>query len=354
MTKIVSRSAWGASGWRTPVYSVAPSQRTHFLVHYHGGPPRNDRGAAMAKEVQSIHLNNGWAGTGYNFMVGQDGVAYEGRGWGLVGAHCPGMNTRGIGVYVAVGGDQKPSAAALRTVRALYEETARRAGHSVTPSWHGAHFATACPGAHLISWVRKGMKVSGSGSAPKPPTKPILPPKKGKIAVDGLLGPATYAALQRRIGVKADGLWGPATRVGLQKYLRVTPDGIIGPNSIRALQRAVGTPVDGIWGSATTRALQRALNAGGFKRPTTGLAVDGIRGPATIRALQQAVGVTVDGLLGPATVRGLQRRLKVTADGIIGPRTVRALQQAVGTRVDGQWGPATTTALQRALNAGRF
>ena len=165
MSEIISRQKWGATPWRGQPYSVAMSERAWFLVHYHGGPPRNDRGNANAKEIEAIHLNNGWSGVGYNFIVGQDGAIREGRGWGLVGAHCPGHNRDGIGVYVAVGGNQRPSDAALRAVRALYNEACKRSGRTLVKSWHGAHYPTACPGLHLIAWVKQGMIPPGGTTA---------------------------------------------------------------------------------------------------------------------------------------------------------------------------------------------
>lgn len=154
---IISRDRWGAHEWAGPVYSVPLSVRTEVLVHYHGGPPHDASGVAMAVEIEAIHLDKGWAGVGYNFMVGQDGVIYEGRGWSLVGAHCPGHNRTGIGIYVAVGGDQKPTAEALHAVRELYDEACRRTGRQLRKSWHGANYATECPGSRLIAWVRAGM-----------------------------------------------------------------------------------------------------------------------------------------------------------------------------------------------------
>ena len=86
MTEIITRTQWGATPWRDQPYSVAMSERDWFLVHYHGGPPRNDRGDANAKEIEEIHLSNGWSGVGYNFIVGQDGAIREGRGWSLAAA----------------------------------------------------------------------------------------------------------------------------------------------------------------------------------------------------------------------------------------------------------------------------
>lgn len=174
MVDVVSRASWGARPWRprTEMYSVPVTSRTEFFTHYHGGPPAHDRGSAMAREIEAIHLANGWAGVGYSWMVGQDGVAYEGRGWDLVGAHCPGHNRTGLAAYVAVGGDQVPTAAALHTVRALYDEACRRAGRQLQQTWHGAHYATECPGTRLITWVRAGMQ---DPTQPADPTETQMP-----------------------------------------------------------------------------------------------------------------------------------------------------------------------------------
>lgn len=257
---IISRSEWGARAWNGQPHSTPLSSRTHFLVHYHGGVPRNDRGDANAKEIEAIHYANGWSGIGYNFVVGQDGAIREGRGWSLVGAHCPGKNRTGIGVYVAIGGNQQPTEAAKKAVRWLYEEACRKTGKTLYKSWHGAHYATACAGQNLISWVKAGMPTNGK-ALPKP--APLPKPGKtapGELVEDGLLGPATYRALQKVVGVPADGIWGPATRRALQAHLGVAVDGIVGTGTVKALQRWVGAKVDGIWGSGTTKALQRYLN----------------------------------------------------------------------------------------------
>lgn len=154
---MVSRLGWGATAWVAPVYPIPMSYRTEYLVHYHGGIPHASTGVAVPREVEAIHLANGWAGIGYNWLVDQDGVAYEGRGWDLVGAHCPGHNQTGIGVYVAIGGDQTPSDAALTSVRQLYEMACALSQKTLRQTWHGANYPTDCPGAHLIDWVKAGM-----------------------------------------------------------------------------------------------------------------------------------------------------------------------------------------------------
>lgn len=157
--RVVTRAGWGAKDWRPKreMYRESMPNRTEVLAHYHGGPPRYSRGVQVPRDVEAIHLGNGWAGVGYNWLVDLDGVAYEGRGWDLVGAHCPGHNRTGIGIYVAVGGTQQPTPAALATFRGLYDEACRRSGKTLRKTWHGANWPTACPGPNLIAWVRAGM-----------------------------------------------------------------------------------------------------------------------------------------------------------------------------------------------------
>lgn len=55
----------------------------------------------------------GWPDIGYNWLVGEDGRAYEGRGWDKIGAHTYGYND--VAVAVSVIGDftsRVPNAAA--------------------------------------------------------------------------------------------------------------------------------------------------------------------------------------------------------------------------------------------------
>lgn len=265
---IISRAAWGATPWRGTVFAVPMSERTHFLVHYHGGKPRNDRGDANAKEIEGIHLANGWSGVGYNFIVGQDGGIREGRGWNLVGAHCPGHNRNGIGVYVAVGEDQEPTEEAKAAVVALYNEACRLARRTLVQSYHGFDYATACPGKLLIAWVKAGMplKVAVPVIAKPVIAKVVKVVTRRALVVDGIFGPATVRQWQKVMGTPVDGVISrPSTLVrAVQRVVRVTPDGILGPQTWRAIQRRLGVTADGIPGPVTIKALQRRLNTGRF------------------------------------------------------------------------------------------
>ncbi|MCY0933620.1 peptidoglycan-binding protein [Streptomyces sp. H34-S4] len=165
---IVSRSEWGAKPWNGNPNYVALSQRTEFFIHYDGADHINRTGVSVPQAIERGHLGQGWAGVGYNFVVDQDGTAFEGRGWTLQGAHCPNHNVSGIGVQIAIGGDQEPSAKALATARALYDEACRKTGKTLAKKGHKDGIATSCPGGKLYAWVKAGMPADGYEGGPEP------------------------------------------------------------------------------------------------------------------------------------------------------------------------------------------
>lgn len=279
-----STQDWGSS--LTGIKTVAPGRRTEFFVHYDGGEEVTRTGDAIPRAIERTHRANGWKGIGYNFVVDQAGNVYEGRGWNGVGAHCPNHNISGIGVQVAIGADQTPSAAALNAVRDLYDEACNRAGRQLAKLGHRDGKPTACPGGKLYAWVKLGMPrqtetTPGGPVAPSPPVygptpapAPTIPMNdmgnSHRLSEDGDFGARTISRLQEsliRTGsrLSIDGRFGPASKKALQSRLNHTNgpvriDGDFGPKSVRALQANVGTTQDGDWGPKTTRALQAVLN----------------------------------------------------------------------------------------------
>jgi len=277
---IISRVQWGALPWATPMHHIDVAARDYFFNHYHGGIPRHDRGVAMAKEIEAIHRAEGWAGPGYAFMVGQDGVAFEGRGWELVGAHCPGYNTRAVSVCYAVGLDQVVTAAAKSTGRWLRDEHARRRGGKiVTTTWHGAHYATACCGRPTQDWVKAGMPVATLAPVVVQVGRPAPPAQKPSLVKDGWLGAATWLALEQRLVAAGFSTVSPNRVSALQRYLNaklggpdLKVDGLgfrqdgVKYLTVAAVQRWVGQPVDGRLSSpsSTVVRIQDRLNRGNF------------------------------------------------------------------------------------------
>ncbi|KAL7732638.1 hypothetical protein ACLKA6_013567 [Drosophila palustris] len=55
--------------------------------------------AARVRVVQNFHMDGwNWDHIGYNFLIGGDGLVYEGRGWDAQGAHTLGYNVDSIGI----------------------------------------------------------------------------------------------------------------------------------------------------------------------------------------------------------------------------------------------------------------
>lgn len=181
---IIPGARWGRRLGAQPIHALPTTARQHFLVHYDGGTPITRNGDAVPRAVDKEHHGNGWAGIGYNLLVDQAGNIYEGRGWNLVGAHCPNFNRNSIGVQVAIGGSQEPTQAAKAAIIALYAEASRLAGKNLAKSYHGEHFSTSCAGSNLIPWVKAGM-----------------PPERcsttGAAGFSRVLGPCSYSSQAR-------------------------------------------------------------------------------------------------------------------------------------------------------------
>ncbi|KAJ8682812.1 hypothetical protein QAD02_018604, partial [Eretmocerus hayati] len=159
--RIISRSEWHARDPvdRNPlVISPAP-----FVVVHHGGINhycKNETSCAdIVRSYQNLHMDkNGWWDIGYNFVIGEDGNIYEGRGWDTFGAHAPKYNNQSIGVSV-IGDFTKvmPNEAALEALNSLIKcglsMNKIRADYHVIGHRQGR--ATECPGETFYKYVQK-------------------------------------------------------------------------------------------------------------------------------------------------------------------------------------------------------
>ncbi|CAF4128177.1 unnamed protein product [Rotaria socialis] len=96
---IIHRARWNAinpkeqTSLATPVPFVAiydtvsPSCRTHHEC------------VKQIQGIQKYHMKEkNWSDIGYNFLISESGLIYEGRGWNYIGAHRQGYNSRSIGI----------------------------------------------------------------------------------------------------------------------------------------------------------------------------------------------------------------------------------------------------------------
>jgi murein L,D-transpeptidase YcbB/YkuD len=106
----------------------------------------------------------------------------------------------------------------------------------------------------------------------------------------------------------------------------IAVDGIFGPQTeaaVRSFQQSRGLAVDGIVGPNTWTALIIQVQRG-----SQGDAVRAVQEEFRFRAGDPGHALQVDGIFGPKTdaaVRGFQQALQITVDGIVGPVTWRAL-----------------------------
>ncbi|XP_076221970.1 peptidoglycan recognition protein 3-like [Nomia melanderi] len=157
--KIITREEWKA---RPPVEREVMSTPTAYVVIHHGGIPQychdQQSCSAIVRSYQNLHIDDrGWFDIGYSFVIGEDGNAYEGRGWDYVGAHAPGYNTQSIGICV-IGdfSDFLPNEAALQALNGLIEYGVSLGKISKTYQVIGHRQVrnTVCPGEEFYKYVQ--------------------------------------------------------------------------------------------------------------------------------------------------------------------------------------------------------
>ncbi|XP_058386687.1 peptidoglycan recognition protein 1-like [Diceros bicornis minor] len=119
---IVPRREWGA-------LASTCEQRLNLPVRYvvvaHTASSPCDTPASCVRQVrnvQSYHVQKlGWCDVSYNFLIGEDGLVYEGRGWNTQGAHSgPTWNAKSIGIsFIGNYMERAPPQRALRAAQSL-------------------------------------------------------------------------------------------------------------------------------------------------------------------------------------------------------------------------------------------
>jgi len=123
---------------------------TDFFVIHHIGELTRDVSAA---EIHQWHLDRGWAGIGYHFVIRPDGTIERGRPQHTKGSHCYGYNSQSVGINV-VGNFQVacPTSKQIKALTALLADLCEEYG--LTPGdntivGHRDKTVTDCPGNNL-------------------------------------------------------------------------------------------------------------------------------------------------------------------------------------------------------------
>jgi resuscitation-promoting factor RpfA len=153
-----------------------------------------------------------------------------------------------------------------------YAATADRATKAQQISVAQRVLASQGPGAWPTCGVRAGLTkangaavTAGSASTQAASRSSVrsAPASAAKLAVDGIRGPKTNAAIERWVGGSVNGSLSRSDVQALQRKVGSAPDGVIGPKTTRALQTKIGARQNGAryLDRATVTSLQSYLNA---------------------------------------------------------------------------------------------
>ena len=170
IVKIISRDNWGAKPNKTKFSKLGEVKG--LVVHWSAYPVAvgNQAEIDQCKKIQRLHQEDrGWNDVAYNFLVGDTGQIYEGRGFGNRSAAQGGNSRQEINYnnkhYVAVcwlGGSKptdQPSAEARAANSWLYEQV----GGELKP--HSSFKQTDCPGDAWRQWIIEKNKPSISNKS---------------------------------------------------------------------------------------------------------------------------------------------------------------------------------------------
>jgi N-acetyl-anhydromuramyl-L-alanine amidase AmpD len=130
------------------------SQPKKIIIHHIGKPNRD----VSAAEVHGWHLNEGWSGIGYHFLIRRDGTIERGRPEWAVGSHAYKHNNGSIGVNFAGNMEvMNPTNKQIEAGAMLLADLCTR--YNIIPSeqtivGHCDLMETACPGRNLYPLLK--------------------------------------------------------------------------------------------------------------------------------------------------------------------------------------------------------
>lgn len=245
-----------------------------------------------AEDIHRWHLNNGWSGAGYHFLVRKDGTIYRLRPEDKVGAHAYGANYDSLGICFE--GDYKEEIMQEEEIKAgreLVNFLKNKYGIN-TVQVHKNVNATNCPGDNFPF-----DQIANETGESKPSKE------NGKIAT-------IQTSLNEKYGlnISIDNIYGNETKKALVKGLQTELNKQFGSKLV----------VDGIFGTNTYNACINVRR--GAEGNVTWL--------IQLMLICKLFNLNADGIFGPATesaIREFQKRNGLSQDGIVGKNTFNKL-----------------------------
>lgn len=151
---LVSRDSWGAQDFYD---DWVPDTYKHAIVIHHTA---NNKGV---KQIEKEHIEQGYSGIGYHFIISKDGLIYIGRPLEVKGGHVEGFNSGRIGITLIGNFENEiPTAEQLTSMRNLTNVLKDLYGISNSSivghrDFNGqmATTITVCPGKNLYQYIRQ-------------------------------------------------------------------------------------------------------------------------------------------------------------------------------------------------------
>ena len=153
--------------------------RLKYFVIHHSATPAN----WTPDQIAQIHLNKGWKGIGYHFVITQDGTIYYVGDLGTWRANVLNRNHEIIGVLLV--GDFRdgrvPTDAQYKAANVLFREfkaDSRFTGikNNTSLKFHNELQATVCPGNVNKDWILNGKPVPQPAPQLEPIKEPVIEP----------------------------------------------------------------------------------------------------------------------------------------------------------------------------------
>lgn len=271
--------------------SLTRRNKTNEIILHHAAAEN-----CSPEDIHRWHLNNGWAGAGYHFLVRKDGKIYRLRPEWAVGAHASGSNSDSIGICAEGNYDYETMPEAQKNSLIWLVNYLKNKYGITKVIGHRDVNNTSCPGKNYPF----NEIVNGIPSEDVKPTPTPQPSGNDKIKQVQEWLNNNYGT-----GIAIDGLYGPATKKALVKALQTEFNRQFGS----------GLVIDGIFGNATKNACRniRQGMSGNITKTIQGMLIcrgyntngfDGIYGSGTANAVKQFQkdnGLSADSIVGKNT-----------------------------------------------------